>query len=90
MKWLKRLFTAEETNSDWVTPSDLSGRITEIQSRIAALKRSIDGPEKSSRSSSLLSEPLVDTTSQQSIDDAQATKAAEMTALKAKLLGKKS
>ena len=89
MKWLKNLFAAEETNSDWVTPSDLSIRVTEIQQRIATLRRSIDWTEKPYPSSPTQSKPVVDTTPQQSINDTQATKAAEMMAMKAKLLGKK-
>jgi hypothetical protein len=90
MKWLKKLFAVEETNSDWVTPSDLSKRVAEIQQRITTLKRSIDRTEKPYPSSPTQSKPLVDTTPQQSIDEARATKAEEMMAMKAKLLGKKS
>ena len=90
MKWLKKLFAVEETNSDWVTPSDLSIRVAEIQQRITTLKRSIERPEKYSPASPSQSKPLVDTTPQQSIDEARTTKAEEMMALKAKLLGKKS
>ena len=77
MKWLTKLFAVEQLD---IAPSDLSVRVAEIQQRIATLKRSISGPEKSSVSSS----------PQQPINDTQATKAAELNDIKAKLLGKKS
>jgi len=86
MKWLTKLFAEEEPD---IAPSNLSIRVAEIQQRIATLKRSIDGPEKSYTSSPPSSKPVVDTTSQQPINDAGATKAAELNDIKAKLLGKK-
>jgi superfamily I DNA and RNA helicase len=86
MKWLKKLFTAEEID---IAPSDISCRVSEIQFRIATLRRSIEQPEKSYSSSSSSSKLVVDTTPQQSIADARATKAAELNDIKSKLLGKK-
>lgn len=77
MKWLKKLFAVEQLD---IAPSDLSVRVAEIQQRIATLKHSISGPEKSSAS----------TLPQQPNNDVQASKVAELDDLKAKLLGKKS
>lgn len=87
MKWLKKLFSVEEID---FAPSDLSIRVAEIQQRIAILKRSIEQSEKSYKNSSTQTKSMVDTKPQQSSNDAQATKTAEMMALKSKLLGKKS
>lgn len=89
MKWIKKLFAGE--NND-IAASDLSHRVAEIESRIATLKRGLEQSEKSPMGSPTLSQPLVGETPQQSqpVNIEQSSKAAEMMALKAKLLGKKS
>ena len=70
--------------------SDLSIRVAEIQSRIAALRSSLERSEKSDKSTSSQSEQLVGKTpAVPKQDDVRASKEAEMMALKAKLLGKK-
>jgi hypothetical protein len=79
MKWLTKLFTVEKID---VTPPDFSDRVTEIQSRIAALRRRIERAEKYPNKSQPVTEP-------KTIDDTRATKTAELDALRAKLMGKK-
>ena len=70
--------------------SDLSIRVAEIQSRIAALRSSLERTEGSNKNTPTQPKPVVgipeptDKTS-----DVRIAKAEEMMALKAKLLGKK-
>lgn len=80
IKWLKKLFTAEEID---IAPTDLSIRVAEIQQRIATLRRSIEEPTKSSYVAQTQPQSMVVT------EQPKDSKAAELNDLKAKLLGKK-
>jgi hypothetical protein len=79
MKWLTKLFTVEKID---VTPADFSHRIAEMQTRIAALRRRLEQAEKYPNKSQPVPKP-------KTIDNARATKTAELDALRAKLMGKK-
>lgn len=81
MKWLTKLFTVEKID---VTPPDFSDRVSEIQRRITVLRRRLEQAEKYPNKS----QPLPKT-KPKTIDNARATKTAELDALRAKLMGKK-
>ena len=71
--------------------SDLSIRVAEIQSRIAALRSSLERTERSNKNTPTQPKPVVGNAPAATEQDAvRAAKEAEMMALKAKLLGKKS
>lgn len=92
MKWFLQLFTIKDPDIEQLTKSDLSIRVTEIQSRIAALRSSLGRSEKSYQSTPS-AEKLPQTsgvyTSNTNGHNDRTAKAEEMMALKAKLLGKK-
>lgn len=80
MKWLTKLFTVEKID---VTTVNFSDRVAEIQSRIAALRRRLEQAERYPNKPQPVSEP-------KAIDNTRATKTAELDALRAKLMGKKT
>lgn len=82
MEWLKQLFTVEKID---VATVDFSNRVAEIQSRITALRRRIEQAERYPNTSLLPPPPKTNT-----IDNTRATKTAELDALRAKLMGKKT
>lgn len=67
--------------------SDLSSRIVEIQSRITALRSSLESSNRSYKNASTSSQPTV---AAETTLPTKTNKEQEMMALKAKLLGKKS
>ena len=70
--------------------SDLSIRVAEIRSRIAALRSSLERAEKSNKTTPTQPKSFVEPAqSTDNTKDVRAAKEAEMMALKAKLLGKK-
>jgi hypothetical protein len=79
MKWLKKLFAVEEID---IAPSNLSDRVTEIQTRINTIRHSVEQSEKRPRIKSTEDPPP--------INNSESTKEQQMMDLKAKLLGKKS
>ena len=85
-------FTKKEEEEFSNTYSDLSNRITEIQSRISVAKRSLECSARSNKDTSSQIKLAVDTDAktERPRSDDRDRKAAEMNDLKAKLLGKKN
>lgn len=91
MNWLSNLFKVKE-NEVCTGTSELNNRIIEIQGRIAALRSSLGGTEKSNQNitpTQQLPQASGVHTPDTSGYNERTTKEAEMMALKAKLLGKK-
>ena len=82
-------FRKEEEQS-YAASNDLSIRVAEIQSQIAALRSSIERREKSNKNTSSQPQQLVGTaTTTPEQDNVRASKEQELADIKAKLLGKK-
>lgn len=85
LTWFKK-----EEEQSYVPSNDLSIRVAEIQSRIAALRSSIERREKSNKNTSPQAQQLVgEATTTPKQDNVRASKEQELANLKAKLLGKK-
>lgn len=92
MKWIFHLLKLRRCKIEQPVESDLSLRVAEIQSRISALRSSIERTEKSNKNpapSTKLPQASGVHTPDTSGHNDRTTKEAEMMALKAKLLGKK-
>jgi hypothetical protein len=84
MKWLISLFKGKEDEVH-TGPSDFHRRITEIQTRIAAVRSRNGWDQESYKTTKVRPKPVV---AQEELN-INTTKSTEMDDLKAKLLGKK-